>query len=237
MNVEDSLRQQVDNLKNMVIDQVASQLREGYLNFDSLTGLAEAEQWLVENRSLLKKSVAFQFEGLLRTTANELNGLGDFVRAALASPPEQQPADKDFQRRVESVWGLFLKEAHKVLAAMEEKTSQHFNIHGSTIGSIQTGSGNTAHVQQSVQVTLPVDLIVLASELKELRNALVARATEPDDFHSVAEVASAANAAEKKDETAVAKHLKAAGKWALEIAGKVGASVAEKAIAASLDLP
>jgi hypothetical protein len=221
----------------MVIDQVALQLREGYLNFDRLTGLADAEQWFSQNRSLLKDSVAFQFEVLLRTTVTELNNLGDFVRAALASPPNQRPSDKDFQRRVESVWSLFLNEARKVLAAMDEKTSQHFHINNSTVGAIQPGSGNTAHVQQSVQVTLPVDLTVLASELAELRNALVARATEPDHFHSVAEVASAANAAQKKDETAVAKHLKAAGKWALEIAGKVGASVAEKAITASLDLP
>lgn len=42
MNVEDSLRKQVDCLRNTVIDEVASQLREGYLDFDRLTGVAEA---------------------------------------------------------------------------------------------------------------------------------------------------------------------------------------------------
>jgi hypothetical protein len=79
-----------------------------------------------------------------------------------------------------------------------------------------------------------IDLVALTGELATLRKAMRKEAEEPSHDKSVAEIGLAEEAAQKADGPSVLKHLKGAGKWALEIASKIGVNLATEAIKKSL---
>jgi hypothetical protein len=79
------------------------------------------------------------------------------------------------------------------------------------------------------------DLPRLAQELAQLRSVMKAEAegtTEQDE--AIGAVAAAEKAAGRGDGTAALQRLKAAGKWSLGIAEKIGVSVATEAIKAAM---
>jgi hypothetical protein len=76
----------------------------------------------------------------------------------------------------------------------------------------------------------------LASELAQLRSAMLPAAVDAQQDTVVAEVAQAEDAAKKGDASGVLMHLRNAGQWALEMATKIGASVAAKAIEKSMGM-
>ena len=55
-------------------------------------------------------------------------------------------------------------------------------------------------------------------------------AESPEEFSAIAEVASAEEAAKNKEGNKVVKHLKSAGKFALDTAQKIGVSLAAEVI-------
>ncbi len=75
-----------------------------------------------------------------------------------------------------------------------------------------------------------VDLGELASELATLRAELRKSASSVEEDQVIANIGSAENAAKQKDGPSALKFLKAAGQWALDVATKVGTTVAAKAI-------
>jgi hypothetical protein len=79
-----------------------------------------------------------------------------------------------------------------------------------------------------------IDLPALAQELGTLRRAMRKEADEPSHDKAVAEVGAAEEAAQKADGPSVVKHLKNAGKWALDVATKIGVNVATEALKKSL---
>lgn len=81
-----------------------------------------------------------------------------------------------------------------------------------------------------------MDLSALAGELETLRLAMKSEATEPEHDAAVGEVAKAGQAAKAKDSSKIAESLKAAGKWALDIATKIGTSLASEAPKESLGI-
>jgi tetratricopeptide (TPR) repeat protein len=97
---------------------------------------------------------------------------------------------------------------------------------------------NNGPVQQFEQVApeLKVNLHELVADLEQLRKQLYSEATHPEQFHAVGEIESAKRAAEKSDQKALIRHLQASGQWALEVATKIGTSLAEAAIKAALNL-
>jgi hypothetical protein len=97
---------------------------------------------------------------------------------------------------------------------------------------------NNGPVNQFNQATpeLSVDLHELVADLEQLKKQLYSEATDPEQHHAVGEIEAAKRAAEKSDQTALLRHLRAGGQWALEVATKIGASVAEAAIKAALNL-
>lgn len=79
-----------------------------------------------------------------------------------------------------------------------------------------------------------IDLDALARELEQLRAALKVAARSADEDVGVGEVAMAEVAARQKDGPKALAHLKAAGKWALEVAEKIGVGVATAAIKSAI---
>lgn len=108
-----------------------------------------------------------------------------------------------------------------------------------TIGNAQVvmGSGSTARdisltgavVQGSIT---PDALPQLAAELAELRKALRKERDPEDSQHDIelGAVAQAEQAASRGDQQGALSHLKAVGKWCLDVATKIGVSLATDAI-------
>jgi hypothetical protein len=75
-----------------------------------------------------------------------------------------------------------------------------------------------------------IDLPKLAEDLVKLRAALQQEATEPEHDLAIGNVSMAAKAAKEGNGPKALEYLKAAGKWALDTATKVGVSVASNAL-------
>jgi hypothetical protein len=81
-----------------------------------------------------------------------------------------------------------------------------------------------------------MDLSALAGELVALRAAMTQEATETGHYIAIGEVAKAEEAAKAKDLSKVAQSLKAAGKWTLDVATKIGTSLATEALKESIGI-
>lgn len=81
-----------------------------------------------------------------------------------------------------------------------------------------------------------IDLPRLAAELSELRKAMKQEASSTDQDIALGEVAAAEVAASKGDGPKALQHLKAAGKWAFDVATKIGTGVAVVALKTVLGL-
>jgi hypothetical protein len=110
------------------------------------------------------------------------------------------------------------------------------NISGQ-VGAIGTANNLTGATLSQAASLQQVDLGALATELGQLRSELRKSAAEVEHEFSVANVAAAEAAAKKGDAEGVVKYLKAAGKWALDTATKIGTQVAVKAIENALKGP
>ena len=120
-------------------------------------------------------------------------------------------------------------------------SSDQFNISNVSgqIGAIGTSNNvSGASFSQSLADAAPqIDAGALSAELALLRVELKKLATEVEHEFSVANVAAAESAAKKGDTEDSLKYLKAAGKWALDTATKIGTQVAAKAIESAIGAP
>ncbi len=112
-----------------------------------------------------------------------------------------------------------------------------YNVQG------QTGAvGPNAHVhdvsftQAWNQIESKVDLAKLAGDLAALKAAMEGSASEPGEKFAVGAVAAAEQSALQRDGPKVMEYLKTAGKWALKVAEKIGASLATEALKSALGL-
>lgn len=80
-----------------------------------------------------------------------------------------------------------------------------------------------------------VDLSQLANELTRLRQEMKKEAIEPEQDIAVSEIAKAEQAAKSGYGAKTLGHLKSAGKWAFDVATKIGTSLAAKAIKKSME--
>ncbi|CAK0776192.1 hypothetical protein CCP3SC15_530030 [Gammaproteobacteria bacterium] len=76
----------------------------------------------------------------------------------------------------------------------------------------------------------PLDFAALEKELATLRATLQKEATKPEHYDALAAIAKAEDAARQQNESALKNHLKSAGKWARDVATKIGVSLAATAI-------
>ncbi len=80
------------------------------------------------------------------------------------------------------------------------------------------------------------NLADLANDLERLRTAMLSESKNADQDEAVADVAEAEAAAKMGDAKGVFAFLKRAGKWAMDVATKIGTTVAAKAIEKSMGL-
>jgi hypothetical protein len=81
-----------------------------------------------------------------------------------------------------------------------------------------------------------IDLLSLAGELSKLRAELKKKTTDPEHDIAVGSLAIAEQAAKKGDGSKTLEYLAKAGKWALDSATQIGATVAAEAIKKSLGI-
>jgi hypothetical protein len=126
----------------------------------------------------------------------------------------------------------------------EKQTAQNNTyIMGDNYSAGQAGAmGPLAHAhdmtfnQISAKHLGHIDMRTLAVELSSLRREMRQAASEPEQDIAVGQVAAAERAAQKGDTSGVLRHLKGAGKWAFDVATKIGVSVASEAIKKSAGL-
>jgi len=89
---------------------------------------------------------------------------------------------------------------------------------------------------QNQQVIESLDSSDLFEQLKKLRLAMKQDAIEPDHDIAISSVALAEIAAREGKKTEAIKHLKDAGKWALQVATKISSDIAVSALKAAMSL-
>ncbi len=123
---------------------------------------------------------------------------------------------------------------------MGDKGSDEFNVSGQAgaVGPNAHAHDMTFNQKIGTQLENSVDLLQLADELSKLRQEMMKESTEKiEQIISVGEIAKAEQAAKSKDATKVAEYLKSAGKWALDIASKIGVPIAIEALKRAMGIP
>jgi hypothetical protein len=115
--------------------------------------------------------------------------------------------------------------------------NDQYNVSGQ-VGAVgpNARAANNTFTQVLEQAACDLDLPALAAELATLRNSMRNEATEIEHDQAVASIGAAESSARKQDGAGALGHLKFAGKWALGVATKIGASVAAKAIQTAIGL-
>jgi hypothetical protein len=80
------------------------------------------------------------------------------------------------------------------------------------------------------------DLPSLAAELESLKQALIREASSAADYQAVAEIQAAKEAANEGDEATLGRHLAKAGRWAFDIAVRIGTEIAAAALNRALGI-
>jgi hypothetical protein len=104
-------------------------------------------------------------------------------------------------------------------------------------GATVNASGHDMNLQQTVGNALgEMDLSTLGEQLQQLRVEISRLARTPDENLALVNIAKAETAVADRDLSKTVEYLKSSGKWVLEVATKIGASVAGTAISHSLGL-
>jgi hypothetical protein len=117
-------------------------------------------------------------------------------------------------------------------------TMDTYNISGGQQGAVGPHANVSGNTFTQVHPTLaPAELAQLATELEQLRVALLSRAKTAEETLAAGKVAEAQIAAKDADSNKVVAALKSAGKFALDVAKDIGVSVAAEVIKRALHLP
>jgi hypothetical protein len=81
-----------------------------------------------------------------------------------------------------------------------------------------------------------MNLSTLAEQLATLREELSKHASERDQYAAIVAIDDAATAAKQGDKSSILSNLKKAGSWALEVATKIGETVAADALKEAIGL-
>jgi len=210
---------------------------------DDMKPIFAAYRTLQETEPFLPNNVVEAAQIVLQVAQEELNGYLEKLRKAIAASEEE----KEFAKlAVHAQNENALRRYRAALEVVKERLpksvhssqSQVVNNYGQ-IGAVGSNNRIEANSFQLVSSSLlhDVDLSRLASELHTLRSALRGAAVDVEHDQAVASVGAAELAAKGGDKDAAVKHMKAAGKWALDAATKIGVQVAAKALEASIKLP
>src|SRR5271157_4669312 len=126
------------------------------------------------------------------------------------------------------------------LSLEDRSTSQEIKAGENVVAATGEGTilstGDVVFPQVWNEQSASIDLPKLADDLVKLRAALQREATEPEHDVAIGNVSMAAKAAKEGNGPKALEYLKAAGKWALDTATKVGVSVASDALTKAIGL-
>jgi hypothetical protein len=80
------------------------------------------------------------------------------------------------------------------------------------------------------------DIPILAAELERLKLALIQEASSAAEYQAVAEIQAAKEAANTGDEATIGRHLAKAGRWAFDVAVRIGTETAAAALNRALGI-
>jgi hypothetical protein len=120
----------------------------------------------------------------------------------------------------------------------KERDGSPIIIKGGVINQINTGinTGNVSQHDFTTSVDENIDFIVLAKELTLLRSEMKKRAKTDDHDIAIGEISKAEKAIKTGDKNKLYENLKAAGKWALDVATKIGTTIAAEMIKSAMGL-
>jgi hypothetical protein len=107
----------------------------------------------------------------------------------------------------------------------KNKSGNTYNISGGQQGAV----GDHARAENFTQNS-GIEIGELADGIAKLRAAMAAEATEGDQYIALGSVAAAEKEANAGNKEKAIEYLKSAGKWALDMAQKIGVNVITKAI-------
>ncbi|RKP50779.1 hypothetical protein [Trinickia fusca] len=176
------------------------------------------------------------------------HGAFDFaLEVAFRVDPEIFPSFT-FDDETTSPYGAHLDAYEYLLPRHEQMVVQQFfseriamgdqyNISGQAgaVGPNAQAAHNTFN-QACEQAAAGIDLVALAEELASLRASMRKEATDVEHDQAIASVGAAETAAKNHDAAGAIGHLKSSGKWALDVAAKIGTAVAVKAIEKAIAL-
>ncbi len=121
---------------------------------------------------------------------------------------------------------------------MKKENNQSLNI-GAVSGGIIANEIKGGIVQNNTTQTNSeqIDFDRAVSELNRLRKAMRDLDTEAEYVVATAEIQKAEQAAQQKDGEGLKSHLKEAGKWALDVATKIGVSLVSEMLKTALKGP
>jgi uncharacterized protein YjbI with pentapeptide repeats len=209
----------LDSIENSSTGSIATIVFEndGDISSEQLKGLKSAvEKDVRKNSQLLRQSLEQrkESEGLLKDEVRYLRSVLESVVVKALSPNNSYI----FLEKGDYV----MNDKYKINQAAAVGPFSH--AHDVTLN--QIGS----HIESTMNLTQ------LAEELSVLRQAMKQEATEPTHDEAVGEVAKAENAARVGESSKLAESLKAAGKFSLDVATKIGVSLASEAIKHSMGM-
>ena len=135
-----------------------------------------------------------------------------------------------------------LRQELEDLRNMPEDTTENIpttiTVQGGSVGQINIDThGNVSqHNNYETNVLPNIDLSTIAKELSKLQQAMSSLSQSTAHNLSIHEIEKAKQAAQQGNEQQLYRHLRAAGQWALEVATKIGVSIAVDALRIALGL-
>lgn len=123
----------------------------------------------------------------------------------------------------------------QTLSEKERPQSVSIKVSGGIVNQIVAGSNSGDAVQHN-RLEDHIDLAHLEKELIRLHKEMKKLAKSPKHDISIGAIVQASQAAKANDRSKVFEHLKTAGKWAFEVATKIGTSLATEALKLALGL-
>lgn len=170
----------------------------------------------------------------LRTVSVEVSGI---------SPSRLHEVARRAELRVGQGCQFIFAEGSNVTIVVRNEMGDSAEIKGNVQGSVVGGSGSVNVQGDQVFGDLwkgapdhIKDLSKLRDELSQLYKELAGKAESANERDSVAAVGKAIEAADSGNGPQVLQHLKTAGKWAFDIATKIGVAVAAAAAKVALGL-
>lgn len=158
------------------------------------------------------------------------------LKEALAGERQSVLLLKSDVRRLEWTVDKILSRPTFYLQGGDARMGDEYNVGQAGVAGPYGHAHDMTFNQIGGNIERRMDLSALAGELATLRRTMKGEATEPEHDAAVGEVAKAEQAAQAKDSSKVAESLKGAGKWALDVATKIGTTLASEALKESMGL-